>query len=42
MGPFVLHAKGKSAECSAGVGRGREGGERLWRKVKVKTEAMTL
>lgn len=42
MGPFVLHAKGKAVECSAGVGRGREGGERLWGKVKVKTEAMTL
>lgn len=29
---FVLHAEGKAAECSVGVGRGREGGERLWGK----------
>lgn len=42
MGPFVLHAEGKAAESSAGVGRGREGGERLWGRVKGEVEeAMT-
>lgn len=42
MGLFVLHAEGKAAECSGGVGRGREGGERLWGRVKVEIAAMTL
>lgn len=42
MGLFVLHAEGKAAECSVGVGRGGEDGERLWGRVKVETAAMTL
>lgn len=42
MGLFVLHAEGKAAECSVGVGRGREGGERQWGRVKVEIAAMTL
>lgn len=28
MGLFVLQAEGKAAECSVGVGRGREGGKK--------------
>lgn len=42
MGLFVLHAEGKAAECSVGVGGGREGGERLWGRVKVEIVATTL
>lgn len=42
MGLFVLQAEGKAAECSVGVGRGREGRKRVWGRVKEEIAAMTL